>query len=396
MLTQIHIENLKCFEALKLPLAPLTLLSGFNAAGKSTALQALFLIGQAARLDGQTPWVPLNGSLVRLGTPGDVLNEQSDRTEVLVGVSSSEAHAMWRLNAQDRRSTTSLVIDWLSWQLAGQPRSEIDVSPHTYLKNLLIRDAQQLRPVNDLVEALKTMIVLSAVRAGTYDTFPSPEGSAPVHADVGVEGQYAPWWFERLGDEDVDEARCHDNAKAAPVMRRQFIAWAGDLFPGTQANVQRIAKTPLVRLELRNCSTGEWRRPANIGYGLVYAFPILVAALLAKPDQILVIDSPEAHLHPKAQSAMGRFLAQIAAAGVQILIETHSDHVLNGVRIALKQRRVRPENVAVHFFNPPPASRSDRAHVHSPVVDQDGNMSEWPDGFFDQAEHDLEQLMGWR
>ena len=68
MLTRIHIENLKCFETLSLPLAPLTLLTGFNAGGKSTALQPLLLLGQGMRSGGRTALLSLNGPLAKLGT----------------------------------------------------------------------------------------------------------------------------------------------------------------------------------------------------------------------------------------------------------------------------------------------------------------------------------------
>lgn len=178
-------------------------------------------------------------------------------------------------------------------------------------------------------------------------------------------------------------------------MRRQFNAWASELFPGVQGNAQTIEKTNLLRLELRIGDIGDWRRPSNIGYGLTYAFPVIVAGLLAKPDQILIIDSPEAHLHPLGQSQMGRFLAQVAAAGVQVIIETHSDHVLNGIRLAVRDKNIVPEKVAVHFFNHPGVVSTCLSRVVSPLVDSQGNLSEWPNGFCDQSEKDLARLAGW-
>ncbi len=64
MLTRIHLNNFKCFDALSLPLAPLTVLTGFNAAGKSTALQSLLLLAQSLRSGNRTAELPLNGSLL--------------------------------------------------------------------------------------------------------------------------------------------------------------------------------------------------------------------------------------------------------------------------------------------------------------------------------------------
>jgi predicted ATPase len=150
-----------------------------------------------------------------------------------------------------------------------------------------------------------------------------------IHADVGVEGQFAPWWYAHAADDEIDVERRHPK-ESASTLRRQLDAYLGELFAGAQANAEQISRTSLVRLEFKTSTTSDWRRPANVGYGLTYAFPILVALLIARPGQIVVIDSPEAHLHPRAQSAMGSMLARFAKAGVQILVETHSDHVLNG------------------------------------------------------------------
>jgi len=117
--------------------------------------------------------------------------------------------------------------------------------------------------------------------------------------------------------------------------------------------------------------------------------------LLARHGQLLIIGSPEAHLHPMGQSKMGGFLAKIAAAGVQVFIETHSDHVLNGIRIAVRNKVIEPKNVAVHFFNNAVDIAVDSARVVSMEVDPQGNLTEWPEGFCDQTEKDLADLAGW-
>lgn len=378
MLTRLHIENLKCFTALSLPLAPLTLLTGFNAAGKSTALQALLLLAQRVRLGITSSHLPLNGFLVRLGTPGEVLNETLDKTELELGIEMENLSVAWRLRTEDRAKGNALRIEGIRIKPQG-----IETPRHP-----------DIWTPDDLLPTLRNTIFLSAIRTGSFDTFPSPDMVEPIHADVGVQGEYAPWWLERCGDDAIEPVR-HHPGESAPTLRRQLNAWAGALFPGAEANAQAIGKTTLVQFELRNRITDPWRRPANIGYGLTYAFPILVAALLAKPGQILVIDSPEAHLHPKAQSSMGYFLARMAAAGVQVMIETHSDHVLNGVRLAVRDQKIEPDHVALHFFNPRPQTPTDPAQVVSPLVDRLGNLSEWPEGFFDQAEKDLARLAGW-
>ncbi len=242
-----------------------------------------------------------------------------------------------------------------------------------------------------LIEALRSLIFLSAIRDGTQEIFGAPLSSRPIHADIGTRGEFAAWWLERFSDEDVDPAR-RLASEAGTTLRRQVGAWGSELFPGFEASAQSLEKTGLIQLQLRTKITDEWRRPSNVGYGLSYAFPILVAGLLAKPGQALLIDSPEAHLHPKAQSMMGRFIAAMANSGVQVIVETHSDHVLNGVRLAVRDRVIKPSNVAVHFFSGVTDSDLGISSVH---VDNDGAIDAWPTGFFDQSERDLAQLAGW-
>ena len=114
------------------------------------------------------------------------------------------------------------------------------------------------------------------------------------------------------------------------------------LFTGAEANVNLVQEADRMKLEFRTSEIGEWQRPANVGFGLSYAFPLLAAGILSSINQTLIIDSPEAHLHPSGQSLMGRFSAQVASTGRQMLVETHSDHYLNGVRLAVAGRLDRP------------------------------------------------------
>ncbi len=387
MLKQLRIQNFKCFPSLRLPLESLTLLTGFNAAGKSTSIQSILLIAQSLRSGNRSAKLSLNGPLTRLGSPGEVLYSGSGQVLFSMGDDSHEIE--WLSEAEDRAHGVALRIRQV--EIADRNGHNIYKDPE-FLEMLLPANANS--EVMKLVGRLRETIFLSAVRTGAFDVFPSPEDPLPVHADVGIHGEYAPWWFQRFLDEEVDETRCNPSDQAT-TLRRQFNAWANEFFPEAQGNVHSIEKTNLLRLELRIGDIGEWRRPSNIGYGLTYAFPIIVAGLLAKPNQILIIDSPEAHLHPAGQSNMGRFLSQIAAGGVQVIIETHSDHILNGIRLAVRNQNIDPGKVLIHFFNQPGILSVETAQVVSTLVDSQGNLSEWPKGFFDQSEKDMANLAGW-
>jgi len=381
-LQAVSLTNFKCFVDLRLELAPLTLLSGYNSAGKSTVLQAIILLAQGLRSDRSAQHLPLNGPLMRLGTAGDVLSNRANGTKIIITVANKKGEIEWQFDTLGPK-TGALKVEEATLRITG--KSEVSWTDHLW------EGGPSAKPY-DLINMLENVICISAVRAGTAEAFPVPDDVRLVHADVGNEGQYAPWWYATNTDNEIDKMRRHPNEKAV-TLRRQLDAYLGDLFPGALATADEITKTSLVRLGLRTGTASDWQRPVNIGYGLTYAFPLLVALLLARKGQIVVIDSPEAHLHPRAQSIMGGMLTHFISSGVQILVETHSDHLLNGVRLAVKRKTIKPKNVAIHFFS---GVDENGAHgIITPRIDTEGNIDYWPTGFFDQAESDLGVLAGW-
>ena len=126
----------------------------------------------------------------------------------------------------------------------------------------------------------------------------------------------------------------------------------------------------------------------NVGFGLSYVLPVLVA-LLAPEDTLCLIENPEAHLHPQGQLMLAELAVRASTSGVQVIIETHSDHFMNGVRIAVREGLVKPQQVNFHYFE-----REDgKTNVSSPEIDTDGRLSSWPAGFFDQHEESLAKLL---
>jgi predicted ATPase len=393
MLTGLSVSNFKCFSALNLPLAPLTLLTGFNAGGKSTSLQALLLLSQTLRSQEKSTALRLNGPLLQLGSPADVINQRSGGSEMRLGIETIRVALDWLFRSEERRDRRYLrVAEIRIRETAAEEECIADPADLDCLlpPNHNASNAQQA------VQDLANSIFVSAMRQVDSEVFPIPDVPRPVHGDVGSLGEYAPWWFHQEDALEIEPRRRIALKQSGHTFRQQLNAWASELFQGAEANAQPVPRTSLMRLELRKGLTEDWRRPSNIGYGLSYAFPILVAGLCAKGGQLLIIDSPEAHLHPFGQSRMGRFLTQIASAGVQVLVETHSDHIINGMRLSVREHVIPPDQVAIHFFEPPPPNSTGApARVVRISVDHLGNLSHWPEGFFDQAERDLAGLAGW-
>lgn len=380
-LNAIKMKNFKYFRELRLPLAPLTLLSGFNASGKSTSIQPLLLFTQALRRNGETRFLDLNGPLVRLGTAGEILSADASEKSLSFEFDDRDSNIQWLLRPTEAAGIHGLEVVQFTATNRGMGLTTSD--------NKVWGDQVSEVAQENIIKLIRNVVYLSATRLGTSEVFPIPD-SAVVNADVGSSGEYAAWWYAKCADDEVLSERRNPKEKGLTV-RRQLDAYLSDLFPGGQATVELMSKTQLAHLEFRTSEQSAWLRPVNIGYGLSYAFPVLIALLLAEQGQIVVIDSPEAHLHPSGQSQMGRLLARFAAAGVQIIVETHSDHVLNGARLGVKEGILRPKDVAVHFFAGRLPNEKGNGIV-SPRIDRNGALDVWPRGFFDQIERDLARL----
>jgi predicted ATPase len=126
-----------------------------------------------------------------------------------------------------------------------------------------------------------------------------------------------------------------------------------------------------------------------VGFGYTYILPIVVSGLIAKSGEILIVENPEAHLHPKAQSELTKFLALVASCGVQVFIESHSEHVLNAIRVVTLQKEIDIKNdeVSVLYFQ----NDKKEPFVHL-KIDEKGKINNWVDGFFDQQELDLGEI----
>lgn len=142
--------------------------------------------------------------------------------------------------------------------------------------------------------------------------------------------------------------------------------------------------------------------PQSVGFGISYILPVLVALLTSIPEDIVIIENPEAHLHPRGQAEMGNLIARAAAYGVQVFVETHSDHVINGVRVAVKKGIVKPDDVNIAFFerkrheivsDDGVKGQEYYADVRNIKIDANGSLSEYPEDFMDEWSNQLMRLM---
>ena len=369
MLTSLRIRNFKCFEDEAFSLSPLTLLSGLNSTGKSTVLQALLLLRQSYLTNLLSSiGLSLNGDFVRLGTAKDVLFEGARQETISFDVLFSNVGSASFQFAYDQGANVL--------NLSSSP-----AAPEIFNNSLF----------NDRFHYLE------AERIGPRSSFEMSDFNVHRHRQLGVGGEYAAHFLSLFGTQlNVVPCLRHQSTTSASLAD-QTEAWMSEISPGLRLHYTAHPSMDVVNLRISfasvgSVSTNEYR-PTNVGFGVVYALPIVVALLASPSDGLVLIENPEAHLHPKAQVTMGELIARAAASGTQVIFETHSDHVLNGIRLAVRNHLLSASQLSLYYFQKSSKEGSQAARVVKPQIDEQGRIDSWPPGFFDEVERILEQLL---
>ncbi|MEU1919763.1 AAA family ATPase [Streptomyces albogriseolus] len=375
MLESLTLTNFKAFARQEIRLAPFTLLTGLNSSGKSSVLQALALLrqsydsGDLSPAYGHEAGLLLNDELVQLGTGQDVRHEAYD--------DDTGPHIALALRGDGGTARWTAVYEREADHLKLVPAEQgIQQEPASLLPSLFGPGFQYLK----------------ADRVSPQVSYPRSHHAVTTRGFLGAHGEHTVNYLRIHEDEPVagEVLRLPDAASAGLLAQTE--AWMQRLCPGVRLVAEDIKGTDAVRLGYHfgsGYSESNQYRPTNVGFGLTYVLPVVVACLSARPGTLVLLENPEAHLHPQGQTWMAYLACAAAASGAQVVMETHSDHVLNGLRIAVKKQRLAASDTTVHFFR-----RSGQAsEVLTPVMGSDGMLSDWPQGFFDEWENSLDELL---
>ena len=367
MIDRLHLRNFKCFEDEYVNLGGITLLAGLNGTGKSSVIQALLVLRQSGVVGDDSPseyagWgVRWQGSLVDVGSFRDVLHEGAADDTVGLKVSFD--------------STSCVEVN-----VRG-------INPEGH-----ITEAQGFHGESESSLYRWSMFYLGADRLGPQKALPFFDQEHRAGTPLGAKGEHVLWFLGTRGGERVAETLCHPG-EPTKTLAAQTNAWLKFISPGADLKSTQIPRIDLAFAGFTfarhaDVSTRPFRA-ANVGFGLSYALPLVVSLLAARNDDLVIIENPEAHLHPGGQTKLAELAARAAAAGAQVILETHSDHVLDGVRLAVREAVVRPDQVIIHYFE----RDGIKARITTPEVDRDGRLDSWPAGFFDQQDRNLARLI---
>ncbi|WP_133510578.1 AAA family ATPase [Candidatus Thiosymbion oneisti] len=359
MIESMEVKNFKCFRGNQhFALGPVTLLAGVNGVGKSSLIQG-FLLARQSYPDWNE--LRLNGDLLELGQPGDA----------------------FCADAED---------DELRFALTLQPGKQLDWR-YRFTEDRF----ERVEAPNDLGDCAlfgPECHYLSADRWGPRRLLPMSRHDI-THGNLGKYGEYTAHYLEAFGGRRLPEINAKlpvRNPDEGKDLLHQVQAWLNELSPGTRLEpkiFRELDESTLTFAFRGELGYSRSYRATNVGFGLSYTLPIIVALLSLPPGGLVMLENPEAHLHPRGQTIIGKLMALAAAAGVQVVVETHSDHVLNGIRIAVKAGLLAPELAVFHYFT---RTELGAIEIDSPRIDAEGRLDRWPEGFFDEGIKSLAAL----
>lgn len=369
MIEFINIKNFKTLLDASFPLGTLNLFSGLNGMGKSTLVQSLLLLRQSyERNTLKSKGLLLNGDYVNIGTGKDALSSFSGQEEIIFTVK-------WREIDQpvgfefDYQHDSDLL-----------PLRKTGIDGSSAALSLFNSDFQYL----------------SADRLGPQSHHQLSEFHIRDLKSLGNHGEFVVHFIAVNGAKDLDIAALKHPKAISHTLLANIEAWVSDITPGLK--IKAVAQPQFNSASLsysfnQGKETTEEFKPQNVGFGLSYVLPVVTSILSAARGDLLIIENPESHLHPAGQSLMGQLCAIAANNGVQLIIESHSDHFLNGIRVAVKQQVIDARDVKIFFLQRDIHNPIHASEVMYPSIDNQGRIDCWPNGFFDQWDKELDQLL---
>ena len=364
MLKKIEIKNFKCFEQLSVELTNLNVLAGINSMGKSSVIQALLLLRQSFELGAIDKGIYLNGALINIGTGRDLLYRESKEELVSIMIDDNESERIWQYQYDK-----------------GSSFQKID------------EETIKAKGYNEINLFKNTFSYISAERVGPQRFYENTSSHEVLENNqVGYRGELFPAYLAEATNSIENDSVIYEKHHKDRSLTFNTQMWLSEISPGIKIKNENYIDAGVVSLRYGD-SNGE-HSPLNVGFGLSYAAPVIVSLLKARKGDLVILENPEAHLHPKGQRKMGELISRACAGGVQVIVETHSDHLLNGIRLAVKNKVISRHDTRLNYFYQEQAATNGCIHQKcSPAILDDGSLSNWPDGFFDEWDKAIDELL---
>lgn len=355
---EVKISALKSIENLTVSCSKLNIIAGANSSGKSVFIQALLLVKQ-----NSMSWHGLNGKYVSLGDFRlDAKNYHVTTDKIEIEIRTYPESAMpFKITfkeTEDNLNDRSLFDKWVQLQ-PSLPITNFDSAPFFSIQ------------------------YLSCSRIGVQDLYPKNYASTN---EIGTDGEYALFCLQANKNKQLNSALVADSS--SETLLAQVNYWLHYII-GAEVFVEDIPGTDAVKASY-DIGNDRATRPCNVGSGISYLISIIMMCLLSDEKDILIIENPEIHLHPKAQSHLCDFFYYVANAERQLFVETHSDHIFNGIRVGIATGTMKKDDITINYFY----LNEKLCTENQPIeIGKKGRILNYIDGLFDQFDIDLDRML---
>ena len=379
MISEIILKNFKSHQDTQLSFKNLNILTGVNGTGKSSLTQSLLLLRQSFKHNRLRRGVQLNKPLVDIGLGKDALFQSAEEDIIRCAIKNGDNNTLgWDIEVPDKRLDATFLN----------------------FKNKPTKSTGELEKFALFNEHFQ---YLSAERLAPQESYEKDDYEVETEKQLSKErgkGELIAHYLNYYGlKKGISYPMLLHPMNTNPNLLSQTNSWLREISPNV--NVAITDKEKYFEISYNFDVTDGFRtndfRAENVGFGITYALPIIVAILSAEKGSLIIIENPEAHIHPSGQSKLSELMAIAAQCGIQLIIETHSDHIINGILVAVKKfeetkRGIDFKNVKLYLFE-----RSESGHstaVKNIEVLSGGRIQSPPKGFFDQIALDRKYLRG--
>lgn len=415
-ITRIAVTGFKSLaRTADLEIRPLTVLAGANSSGKSSLMQSLLLMKQTfdnerippgpfwlsgdlatytsadqfLTIDPKQPDAPKRLT-IELEAEGNWVELSFVRTSesdlAVVGTASREAggEKTWKLSRDTSPNVLQEILSSVPGRMANEPLfrpTELLPRPDRCFLGVGARFADDTIPIFHRPEVLRLrtkvqdILYVSGLR-GSYEREFHLHGLPSTGSFPGDFEDYVPSILEAWKNDSTQTGLGYQNLNA---MREalQLLELASDVQARKLSESQIEVRVPRT---LKGDSE-DLVNVADVGLAVSQILPPLVALTHAHPKQLVYIEQPELHLHPRAQWRLARLLAQASNRGVRLVIETHSSLLLRGILTEIAEGGIANDKVILHWFKRD--KETGFSSVDHKVPDSTGRVGEWPEDFSD-------------
>ena len=352
------------------------MLTGVNSSGKSSVFQALLLLRQSYLQGALKEGLMLNGDMLSVGLCRDALCQYAEEDYIGFGLNLGNSGAVWKWDASDGQMGKDFlpiikgpVIDlWKECPLFGNDFQYVSAAR---------MEPSESYPLNTNMVEVKRQL---SQRYGKCDLV------AHFLHYYGIEKKI-----------EVLPEIIHEQGDPNDLLS-QVSLWESVISADIRVEPGKSDKSYSLKYSYQMGGDSSASFSAtNVGYGLSYALPVVVALLSAQKGSLVLVENPEAHLHESAQSELGVLIGRAAQAGVQVLVETHSNHILNGILVGTKRFENGEPGIdrnLVKIYYLKRHSETLTSEMDEIRIVGDGKIDHQPDGFFNRQDKDMSYLLG--